>query len=230
MKLFKLSVVFAVLSWSWQSWANHHEEVVADSNHYVLHSIYEIAYGQDPDTLEAELVTYQKGQEALGFNNCGLYKHEYGSQRAFYTFCYFNDFDQFGAIMKKAEAAGTGTGAQNFATHSDNILEVQQRNLKASPDRVAYMTWRFGPYLSLADRQARADQLFDVFSRAFGECNLYHHAWGSDLGHYMSCGFKDYTDFGKKYNAVNKILSDELMDAKLDILEHSDELLIKIMD
>jgi len=41
--------------------------------------------------------------------------------------------------MKKAEAAGagTGTGAQNFATHDDNILEVQQRNLKASPDRVA---------------------------------------------------------------------------------------------
>lgn len=43
--------------------------------------------------------------------------------------------------MKKAEAAGAGaeagTGAQNFATHDDNILEVQQRNLKASPDRVA---------------------------------------------------------------------------------------------
>lgn len=230
MKIFKLIAVFAVLSWSWQSQANHHEEAAADNNHYVLHSIYEIAYGQDPDTLEAELVAYQKDQEALGFNNCGLYKHEYGSQRAFYTFCYFNDFDQFGEIMKKAEAAGTGSGAQNFATHDDNILEVQQRNIKTSPDRVVHMTWRFGPYLSLADRQARADQLFDVFSRAFGECNLYHHAWGSDLGHYMSCGFKDYTDFGKKHNAVNKILSDELIDTKLDILEHSDELLIKIMD
>ena len=57
MKLFKLIVVFAILSWGWQSWANHHEEAAADSNHYVLHSTYEIAYGQDPDTLEAELVT-----------------------------------------------------------------------------------------------------------------------------------------------------------------------------
>ena len=32
----------------------------ADSNAYVLHSEYEIATGQDPATLSAELVEYQK--------------------------------------------------------------------------------------------------------------------------------------------------------------------------
>lgn len=230
MKMIKIMVAFTLLTWLLPSQADQHEAAATDSNHYVLHSVYEIAYGQNPDALEKDLITYQKNQEELGFNNCGLYKHEYGSQRAFYSFCYFNDFDQFGAIMKKAEAAGTGSGIQNFASHTDNILEVQQRNLKASPTRVVYMTWRFGPYLTLAERQARADQLFDVFSRGFGDCNLYHHAWGSELAHYISCGFKDYADFGKKYGAVNKILADEMMDAKLDILEHSDEIVVKIMD
>jgi hypothetical protein len=230
MKMFNVIAVLVVLGWVLQSQADHHETTAADSNQYVLHSVYEIAHGQNPDDLETELVAYQKNQESLGFNNCGLYKHQYGSQRAFYSFCYFNDFDQFEIIMKKADAAETGSVIQNFASHTDNILHVQQRNMKASPAHAVYMTWRFGPYLSLTERQARADQMFDIFTRGFGDCNLYYHNWGSDLAHYMSCGFKDYADFGKKDGAVNKIIEDELMEAKLDILEHSDELLIKIMD
>ena len=132
--------------------------------------------------------------------------------------------------MKKSEAATSASEPQTFAHHTDNILEIQQRQLKASPERVAHMVWRFGSNLTMNERQARADRLFDVFSRGFGACNLYHHAWGSDLGHYMTCGYKDYTDFGKKYDAVNKIMGDELMDANLDIFEHSDELLVKVMD
>ena len=76
--------------WFSYSTADGHGE--ADSNAYVLHSEYEIATGQDPATLSAELVEYQKNQEAYGFNNCGVYQHQFGTQRGFYTFCYFNDF------------------------------------------------------------------------------------------------------------------------------------------
>ncbi len=209
---------------------DHHGAAKVDDSHYVLHSTFEIASGQNPDALQEEIVAYQKSQEANGFNNCGLYKHEYGSARGFYGFCYFDDFAQLDAIMKKEATTTSPAEPQTFAHHDDNILEIQQRQLKASPPRVVHMVWRFGSNLTMNERQARADRLFDVFSRGFGACNLYHHAWGSDLGHYMTCGYRDYTDFGKKYDAVNKIMGEELMDANLDILEHSDELLVKIMD
>lgn len=230
MRKFKGLLIAVLLAGFYPAYGDHHGEAKVDHSHYVLHSTFEIAPGQNPDDLQKELVAYQTSQEANGFNNCGLYKHEYGSARGFYGFCYFDDFAQLDAIMKKGEAATSASEPQTFAHHTDNILEIQQRQLKASPEHVAHMVWRFGSNLTMNERQARADRLFDMFSRGFGACNLYHHAWGSDLGHYMTCGYKDYTDFGKKYDAVNKIMADELMDANLDIFEHSDELLIKVMD
>ncbi len=212
--------------WISYSAADGHGE--ADSNAYVLHSEYEIATGQDPATLSAELVEYQKNQEAYGFNNCGVYQHQFGTQRGFYTFCYFNDFDQLDAILKKS--ASSAAGPQSFADHSDNILEVQQRNLTISPEYIAYMRWDFDASLTLAERQQRADKLFDMFNTGFGGCNLYHHAWGGEMAHYMACGYTDYSDFGKKFNAVNTVLAERFMDAKLDIRTHSDELLIRVME
>ena len=62
------------------------------------------------------------------------------------------------------------------------------------------------------------------------ELNLYFHAWGPEMAHYISCGFKDFSDFGKKDAAINEILAKELADAKLDIKDHSDDLLVKVMD
>jgi hypothetical protein len=50
------------------------------------------------------------------------------------------------------------------------------------------------------------------------------------MAHYMACGYTDYSDFGKKFNAVNTVLAERFMDAKLDIRTHSDELLIRVME
>ena len=82
--------------------AAHHEEGEKASDNYVLMSTYEIAHGQNPADLEKELVELQKQQEADGFNNCGLYRHQYGGKRAFYGYCFFSDYDQFDAIQKKS--------------------------------------------------------------------------------------------------------------------------------
>ena len=52
-----------------------------------------------PSDVEASLVEYLKGEEKRGFNNCAMYKHEFGSLRAFYTTCTFDDIDHFARIM-----------------------------------------------------------------------------------------------------------------------------------
>ena len=227
-KLCTLLIATVAIGFSHFGHADHHGEV--NSNAYVLHSEYEIATGQDPAALSAELVAYQTDQEAYGFNNCGVYQHQFGTQRAFYTFCYFNDFDQLDAILKKSSAAAAAEGQQSFASHSDNILEVQVRNMTVSPDYIAYMRWEFDSALTIAERQQRADKIFEMFNEGFGGCNLYHHAWGGEMAHYMACGYNDYSDFGKKFAVVNATLADKFMDAKLDIRNHSDELLIKVME
>ncbi len=46
MKMFNVIAVLVVLGWVLQSQADHHETTAADSNQYVLHSVYEIAHGQ----------------------------------------------------------------------------------------------------------------------------------------------------------------------------------------
>ena len=90
----KLLLIAAFLAGFYPAFGDHHGEAKVDQSHYVLHSTFEIAPGQNPDDLKEELVAYQTSQEANGFNNCGLYQHEYGSARGFYGFCYFdrNDF------------------------------------------------------------------------------------------------------------------------------------------
>ena len=81
-----------------------------------------------------------------------------------------------------------------------------------------------------AERQDRAELLFNAFDRAFGGCNLYIHSWGPTMGHYIDCGFEDFSDFGKKHNAINKILAEELATADLDLKTHSDDLLVLVSD
>ena len=200
-------------------------------NGYMLLSTYEISPGQNPAELEKELVQLQLDQESYGFNNCGLYRHWYGGQRAFYAYCFFTDFDQFEAIRIKSDADDDRMAiTQNYSGHTDHILHVQKANLSEAPVNLLWMKWKFGPYLTIVERQERADKLFDAFSRAFGACNLYFHSWGPEIAHYIDCGFENFSDFGKKHDAINKILGEELATAKLDILEHSDDLLILIQD
>jgi hypothetical protein len=211
--------------------ADGHEQTEAMQNNYMLLSTYEISAGQNPAELEKELVQLQKDQEVDGYNDCGLYRHWYGGERAFYAYCFFTDFDQLDAIHKAAEANEDRMGiTQNYSSHTDHILELQQANLKEAPANLVWMHWEFGPYLTHAERQDRANLLFDAFNRAFGGCNLYVHSWGPSMGHYMDCGFEDFADFGTKHKAINKILEEELATADLDLLSHSDDLMTLVQD
>jgi len=224
-------LLLILMGYSMNAFSSGHEEAGAIESNYMLLSTYEIAAGQNPAELEKELVTLQKDQEADGYNDCGLYRHWYGGERAFYAYCFFADFDQLDAIHKAAAANEDRMGiTQNYSSHTDHILELQEVNLTSAPANLVWMHWEFGPYLTNAERQERANLLFDAFNRAFGGCNLYVHAWGPSMGHYMDCGFDDFADFGKKQKAINKIFEEELSSADLDLLSHSDDLLILIQD
>ena len=76
----------------------HHETGEADAkvllNNTALMSTYELAKGDSYGPLQRELVKYQKDQMKSGFNACGLYRHEFGEMRGFYTFCYFQSQPQ----------------------------------------------------------------------------------------------------------------------------------------
>ena len=118
-----------LLCLSFFAFSEHHEEEEKGSNNYQLISTYEIANGQNPDMLSKWLQNYQKDQESYGYNNCGIYQHQFGGIRAFYTYCNFDNFDQFAEIMKKSDKDNNTSARQNFASHTDNFVSVIQRNM-----------------------------------------------------------------------------------------------------
>jgi hypothetical protein len=224
-------LIMALIMYSSNIFSAHHEETNLSDNNHMLLSTYEIAPGQNPADLEKELASLQIQQEEDGYNDCGLYRHWYGGQRAFYAYCFFKDFEQLDAIHKTAEANEDRMEiTQNYSSHTDHILDVQKLNMGKAPKNNVWMSWKFGPYLTLTEKQERAEMLFDAFNRAFGGCDLYFHSWGPELAHYISCGFENFADFGKKHVAINKILEEELSSADLDLLEHADDLLTLVQD
>ena len=64
-------------------------------------------------------------------------------------------------------------------------------------------------------------ELYEAFVRKQDESRWTYFPYGP---------FENFSDFGKKHDAINKILGEELATAKLDILQHSDDLLILIQD
>ena len=212
--------------------AHHEKTTEPPESNYVLLSTFGTAQGEKADDLEKELIAMVKQREADGFDNCGLYRHSFVGPRLFYAYCYFTDYAQLDAIQAKSRARSTSplNAIQTYSSHADNIVQVQKRNMTEAPENSVFMTWRFGPYLTINERQERADLLFSGFNKAFGGCNLYLHAWGAEIAHYVSCGFENFTDFGKKDAAINKILGEQWADQKLDIKDHSDEFLTKVID
>jgi len=233
MRLKQVALTFALVTMSTAVFSAHHEKTTTPTeNNYVLLSTFGTAQGERTDDLEKELIAMVKQRESDGFDNCGLYRHSFVGPRLFYAYCYFTDYAQLDAIQAKARARSTTpmNSIQKYSSHADNIVQVQKRNMTEAPENSVFMTWRFGPYLTINERQERAELLFSGFNKAFGGCNLYLHAWGAEIAHYVSCGFENFTDFGKKDAAINKILGEQWADLKLDIKDHSDEFLTKVLD
>ena len=198
MRLKQVALTFALVTMSTAVFSAHHEKTTTPTeNNYVLLSTFGTAQGERTDDLEKELIAMVKQRESDGFDNCGLYRHSFVGPRLFYAYCYFTDYAQLDAIQAKARARSTSpmNSIQKYSSHADNIVQVQKRNMTEAPENSVFMTWRFGPYLTINERQERAELLFSGFNKAFGGCNLYLHAWGAEIAHYVSCGFENFTDF-----------------------------------
>jgi len=56
---------------------------------------------------------------------------------------------------------------------------------------------------------------------------MMEHGWGPEMAFYFVCGFDNYKELA---SAMDNIMSrvDELYNAKLDILDHSDDIMIRV--
>ena len=207
------------------------EEQIVEENltAHMLLSTYEIAAGSSLRTLEKDLLKNVKDEEGRGFNDCGLYRHQFGGQRAFYQYCYFSDFEHFAKIME-AETIVNPNERQIFSSHSDHILNTLERNLTAAPNYLLFTEYQFDSALTNNGKTEQAEEIFAVYNEAFGGCNLYQHYWGPEQAYYFSCGYSDYRDFANKTKQVSELMSSTLGNKSLHISSHSDDLLVLIQD
>ena len=195
-----------------------------------LWSTYEIPAGAKPSDIEASLVEYLKAEEKRGFNNCAMYKHEFGSPRAFYTTCTFDDIDHFARIMDGSPPAATPEEPQLFGNHGDHIVLMTKQGMTKAPKYIVYAASTFSSDLTHVEMQARAEEFYSAYDEGFGECNRYEHGWGPELAFYATCGCENYGEFAVGVNAITKIFESRLATAKLNITSHRDDILVKVMD
>ena len=220
-----------MLALSFSLAAAHHEEgkqsVDMHENNLVYISTYTQPAGGNPETLKRSLLKNIATLEEDGYNACGMLRHQFGGDRAFLTYCYFDNWDQFAEINDSDEPLARGS-KQLFGDHTDKLAAVVERNLTKPTTYVLEAKYSFGPYLTDNQRRANAKILFDVYDRAFGGCNMTEHFWGPELTWNFYCGYDSYADFGKKADLVSKIHEAELADLKLDVMNHSDHLWVRV--
>ena len=159
-----------------------------------------------------------------------MYKHEFGSPRAFYTTCTFDDIDHFARIMDGSPPAATPEEPQLFGNHGDHIVLMTKQGMTKAPKYIVYAASTFSSDLPHVEMQARAEEFYSAYDEGFGECNRYEHGWGPELAFYATCGFENYGEFAAGVNAITKIFESRLATAKLNITSHRDDILVKVMD
>lgn len=211
--------------------AGHHEKgEMAESTHsnnFVYMSTYTQPAGGNPEILKKSLLKNIDDLEKNGYNRCGMLRHQFGGDRSFLTYCYFDDWEQFAEINDNAEPLSGGS-RQLFGDHTDNIAAVLVRNATVQMPYVLEAKYIFGPYLTDNQKRANARILFDAYDRAFGGCNMAEHVWGPELSWNFYCGYESYADFAKKVTILSKIHEEELADKKLDVKDHSDHMMQRV--
>ena len=224
-------LLFVYLMCCTSIFAAHHEE--ADSNdldhqfNFVYTSDYTIPAGGLAKNVEKIALQNLATLEENGYYNCGLLRHQFGGDRAYYSYCYFDSWEQFGKI-NDANSPATYEPKQVYGDHSDHLIAVVERNLTKRTPYVLRATYSFGPFLTANEMRNRAKTLFNAYDEAFGGCNLAEHVWGPELAWYFYCGYDSYADFAKKSNALTEIHESKLADQKLDIRNHSDDLMTRV--
>ena len=107
---------------------------------------------------------------------------------------------------------------------------MTKQGMTKMPKYVLYASTAFAPHLNHVEMQAKAEEFYSAYDENFGERNRYEHAWGPELAFYATCGFESYADFAAGVNKVMKIFEGRLATANLNILNHRDDILIKVMD
>lgn len=196
-------------------------------NNMMMFSMFTNPAGQDMKEMEAFLLKSANDNEERGYNRCGVYKHRrVGSSRSAYMYCYFNDYNQWAKIEDIRDSeSGTAGNKQMFSDHTDHLLGMAESNLKPDPKYVLLVRATFGSYLTGNERSQKAKQFHDYYENSFGGCNLMEHLWGPEIGYYTVCGFENYKEFAKAMEIFNQ---SDILEQKLDLLEHSDEILIRV--
>ena len=119
-------------------------------------------------------------------------------------------------------------GSNNIGDHSDNIVSMVHDNLEGFPNYLMHVTNTFGPYLTNADRMDRANTFFDFYDSTFGGCDMLNHQWGPEIAVYFLCGFDDYHSFATAIDNIDPAQSEMMQTTRLDVVEHSDDILILI--
>ena len=179
------------------------------------------------DALKKSLLGSISTLEKNGYNSCGMLRHQFGGDRSFLTYCYFDDWDQFAKINDDG-APLPSTYRQLYGDHTDKLAAVVVRNLTQRTPYVLEAKYSFGSYLTNNESRANAKILFDAYDKAFGGCNMTEHFWGPELTWNFYCGYDSYADWGKKVDALSTIHEAELADLKLDVKDHSDHLMIRV--
>lgn len=194
---------------------------------YVLLSTYEMAAGTKYSQLEKNLVNEAKSQIELGYDGCVLYRHAQGAQRAFYLACFFQTMEQLGKILSKPN--DTSDEKQLFASHTDHILAMDRNELEGPPNFIVFAKWLPAPMISWSEWGERMEKVGDAYSKAFGGCDGYGHAWGGEMGNYLVCGFDNWNDFAKKAEAVTPYLAEANQGYdNIGTIGHSDDLLVRV--
>ena len=222
--LFNFTFFFALFSF-----ADGHDDAKSelDSSGYILMSTYEMPYGGKYQDLEKSLIKEAKAGVKDGHDSCSLYRHVQGSQRAFYLICSFKTMEQFAEIMSIER--DYSNEKQLFASHTDHILSRVKVELDGPPPFVMFGKWRPGPNLSMSDFSERMSSFQKAFSKSFGSCNEYIHAWGPEYAGYLACGFDDWNHFAKAAAAADENVVAALSSYPVTgIVSHSDELLVRV--
>ena len=224
-----LPVLMLIISASAFS-AHHEKEESPEAERtysFAYNSTYTIPAGSQPQRIERLVLDNLATLEENGYYNCGLLRHQFGGERAYYSYCYFDSWEHFGEI-NDTNSPVAREPAQLYGDHTDHLVAILESNSNKRSPYVLRATYTFGPFLTSNEMRDRARMLFDAYNRAFEGCVLAEHAWGPELAWYFYCGYDSYADFAKKSTVLMEIHESELADAKTDIRNHSDDLMVRI--
>ena len=101
--------------------------------------------------------------------------------------------------------------------------------MEGPPNFIVFAKWLPAPMISWSEWGERMEKVGDAYSKAFGGCDGYGHAWGGEMGNYLVCGFDDWNDFAKKAEAVTPYLAEANQGYEsIGTIGHSDDLLVRV--